>query len=59
MRKKVLIREHLFKQIGQEVDVFENSRDAIGLAFFKFANESTSNSILRDFTNKYVRVNLE
>lgn len=54
--KECLIKEHLFKPLGSEVCSFSNSRDAIGLAFFKFLNKELRDSVLRDFTGKHIKI---
>ncbi len=56
--KECLLREHYFKQLGSMVQPFSNSRDAIGLAFFKFPNEKLQDEILRDFTGKHVKLEI-
>lgn len=54
-----LQRQHLFKPIGSDVKPFENSRDAIGLAFFRFPDKDTRDDILRDFSGKYIELGIE
>ena len=49
-----LQRQYLFKPIGSYVKPFENSRDAIGLAFFRFPDKETRDNVLRDFSGKYI-----
>lgn len=54
-----LQRQHLFEPIGSHVKPFENSRDAIGLAFFRFPDKDTRDNVLRDFTGKYIELGIE
>lgn len=56
---RYLKRQHLFKEIGSYVKRFENSRDAIGLAFFMFPDKETRDSVLRDFSGKYIELGIE
>lgn len=54
-----LFREYLFKPIGSEVRAFSNSRDAVGLAFFKFPDQESRDAVLRDFTGKHVKLDIQ
>lgn len=56
LAQKSLIREVLFKNIGSEINAFENSRDAIGLAFFEFENIEDRDKVLRDFSGNHIKV---
>ena len=56
--KSCLLREHLFVQPGHEVKPFVLSRDAVGLAFFKFPDRETREEILRDFDGVHIHVDL-
>lgn len=56
---KYLKRQHLFKHIGSQVRPFENSRDAVGLAFFEFPDMDTRDKVLRDFSGKYIKLGIE
>ena len=56
---RYLQRQHLFKAIGSYVKPFENSRDAIGLAFFRFPDKDTRDNVLRDFSGNYIELSIE
>lgn len=56
---KCLRREYLFKPLGSEVHTFSNSRDAIGLAFFKFTDKESRDAVLRDFTGEHVKLDIQ
>lgn len=57
--RKSLLREYLFKNIGSTVKPFENSRDAIGLAFFRFDTREERDKVLRDFKGEHIKVLLK
>lgn len=57
--RKSLLREHLFKKIGSTVRPFENSRDAIGLAFFRFKTGEERDMVLRDFKGEHIKISLQ
>lgn len=57
--KKCLLREHLLFEPGTVVHPFSMSRDAVGLAFFRFPSEEVRDDVLDDFVGKHVKVVVE
>lgn len=55
---KYLYRESFFKMPGEKIESFNISRDAIGLAFFKFENKEIRDEIINDFSGKHIRIKL-
>ena len=56
LAKKYLLRESFFKQPGDHVGAFEISRDAIGLAFFKFPDAVIRDGLMNDFTGNHIKI---
>lgn len=54
-----LVRDSMLKKYGDKIRPFENSRDAVGLAFFHFPTIQIRDSVLRDFSGKYIKVLLK
>ena len=54
--RNALIRESFFKHTGDKVGPFETSRDAIGLAFFRFKDQQNRDEILNDFGDQHIRI---
>lgn len=53
---KFLFRESFFKEKGDYVGAFEISRDAIGLAFFKFSDKQSRDEVLNDFVGSHTKI---
>ena len=54
--EKYLLRESFFIQPGDHIGAFEISRDAIGLAFFKFPDIAIRDEIMNDFKGSHIRI---
>lgn len=57
--KLALIRQADFKEVGQQVEPFTQSRAAIGLSFFKFNSKSDRDAVLYDNVGKYIVIDVE
>lgn len=57
--EKCLFREEFFIKPGSEVHSFKVSRNAVGLALFKFPNEETRDKILGDFRGEEIKIVLK
>lgn len=53
-----LFREHLFIKLGDFTDSFNMSRDAVGLAFFRFPSLELRDQILGDFNGKHIEIHV-
>ena len=54
LAKSCLIKVEYFKPFGSFVKRFNDSRDAIGLAFFKFPNVAYRDIVLNDFKGEHI-----
>ena len=54
--KQFLLRESYFKKSGEFAGAFQISRDAIGLAFFKFPNTAIRDEIMNDFSGVHIKI---
>lgn len=56
--KPFIIREAVYKEVGDEVEYFDNAAKAIGIVFFKFDNEDTMKRILGHI-NEHIKIVLQ
>lgn len=55
MAQLALYRESFFKEPGEKVGAFDISRDAIGLAFFRFSDQKIRDEIMTDFKGRHIK----
>lgn len=53
--KPYVIKKCIYKQIGDEIEFFDNAAKAIGIVFFKFPDDITMKKYLKNI-NEYVKV---
>ena len=50
---KYIVRKNLYKNIGDDVEYFDNASKALGIIFMKFSSLEEMENILADINNKY------
>lgn len=50
---KYIVRKNLYKNVGDDVEYFDNASKALGIIFMKFSSLEEMKNVLADINNKY------